>query len=98
MQGSIFSGQSRHSRGTILEDRGVTFQVTFLRKLNYCSYVINTIFEDIKSIMPTVLILLFTLLIMVTVIPYAFSNVIKQLQAVNMLEAQQGMSNRKLCP
>ena len=39
--------------------------------------------------MPTVLILIFTLLIMVTVIPYAFSNVIKQLQAVRLLEQQQ---------
>ena len=72
---SIFSGHSgpfsARSRGTILEDRGVSFQ-------------------DIKSIMPTVLILIFTLLIMVTVIPYAFSNVIKQLQAVKLLEQQQG--------
>jgi len=41
---------------------------------------------DIKLIMPTVLILLFTLFIMVTVIPYAFSSVIKQLQAVWALE------------
>ena len=38
--------------------------------------------------MPTVLILLFTLFIMVTVIPYAFSSVIKQLQAVWALEEQ----------
>ena len=37
---------------------------------------------DIKLIMPTVCILLFTLFVMVTVIPYAFSSVIKQLQAV----------------
>ena len=36
--------------------------------------------------MPTVCILLFTILIMVTVIPYAFSSVIKQLQAVQALE------------
>merc|ERR1719402_149855 len=42
---------------------------------------------DVKLIMPTVLILLFTLFIMVTVIPYAFSSVIKQLQAVQALEA-----------
>ena len=42
---------------------------------------------DIKLIMPTVLILLFTLFIMVTVIPYAFSSVIKQLKAVRALEA-----------
>ena len=44
--------------------------------------------------MPTVLILIFTLFIMVTVIPYAFSNVIKQLQAVRLLEQQQGGSNK----
>jgi len=44
--------------------------------------------RDIKLIMPTVLILLFTLFVMVTVIPYAFSSVIKQLQAVMALEAQ----------
>merc|ERR1711953_491450 len=43
---------------------------------------------DIKLIMPTVLILLFTLFVMVTVIPYAFSSVIKQLQAVWALEEQ----------
>jgi hypothetical protein len=33
-----------------------------------------TIVQDIKLIMPTVLILLFTIFIMVTVIPYAFSS------------------------
>merc|ERR1719228_1569370 len=36
--------------------------------------------------MPTVFILVFTVLIMVTVIPYAFSSVIRQLQAVQALE------------
>ena len=42
---------------------------------------------DVKLIMPTLLILLFTIFIMVTVIPYAFSSVIKQLKAVRALEA-----------
>ena len=42
---------------------------------------------DVKLIMPTLLILLFTIFIMVTVIPYAFSSVIKQLKAVRELEA-----------
>ena len=37
--------------------------------------------------MPTILILLFTIFIMVTVIPYAFSSVIKQLKAVRALES-----------
>eukprot|EP00090_Calanus_glacialis_P005448 TRINITY_DN14217_c0_g1_i2.p1 TRINITY_DN14217_c0_g1~~TRINITY_DN14217_c0_g1_i2.p1 ORF type:complete len:128 (+),score=53.67 TRINITY_DN14217_c0_g1_i2:82-465(+) len=43
--------------------------------------------KDIKLIMPTLLILLFTIFVMVTVIPYAFSSVIKQLKAVHALEA-----------
>jgi len=42
--------------------------------------------RDIKLIMPTVLILLFTILIILTVIPYAFSSVIKQLKAVQAME------------
>eukprot|EP00090_Calanus_glacialis_P010462 TRINITY_DN18849_c0_g1_i1.p1 TRINITY_DN18849_c0_g1~~TRINITY_DN18849_c0_g1_i1.p1 ORF type:complete len:110 (-),score=40.14 TRINITY_DN18849_c0_g1_i1:83-412(-) len=44
--------------------------------------------QDIRLIMPTVCILLFTILIMVTVIPYAFSSVIKQLQAVQALQEE----------
>ena len=47
----------------------------------------NQWFKDIKLIMPTLLILLFTIFIMVTVIPYAFSSVIKQLNAVQAQEA-----------
>ena len=42
--------------------------------------------RDVKLIMPTVLILLFTLIIILTVIPYAFSSVISQLKAVQALE------------
>ncbi|XP_040580023.1 uncharacterized protein [Lepeophtheirus salmonis] len=42
--------------------------------------------HDIRAIMPTVLILLGGLLIMIFVIPYAFSTVIKQLQAEEVLE------------
>ena len=38
-------------------------------------------------ILPTALILLFTIFIMVTVIPYAFSSVLKQLEAVRAIEA-----------
>ena len=44
--------------------------------------------RDIKLIMPTVLILLFTLVVVLTVIPYAFSSVIKQLHAVQAMEAR----------
>ena len=43
---------------------------------------------DIKLILPTVIILVFTLLVMGTVIPYAFHTVIKQLQDVWELEEQ----------
>ena len=42
--------------------------------------------RDIKLIMPTVIILIFTLFVMVTVIPYAFSSVIKQLKGLWALE------------
>ena len=44
--------------------------------------------RDIKLIMPTVIILIFTLFVIVTVIPYAFSAVIKQLQGVWAMEEQ----------
>ena len=37
--------------------------------------------------MPTILILLFTILVMVTVIPYAFSSVFRQMEAFNAMEA-----------
>ena len=43
--------------------------------------------KDIKDITPTVLILIGGLLIMIFVIPYAFSSVIKQLEAEQILEA-----------
>ena len=43
--------------------------------------------RDIRLIMPTLIILLFTLLVIITVIPYAFSSVIKQLRAVEAMEA-----------
>jgi len=42
-------------------------------------------FKDIKQIMPTCLILIVTVIIMVTVIPYAFSSVIKQMQAADQM-------------
>ena len=43
--------------------------------------------QDIQLIMPTVIILLFTIIIMITVIPYAFSSVLRQMEAVRSLEA-----------
>ncbi len=41
--------------------------------------------KDVRDIMPTVLILLGGLLIMIFVIPYAFSSVIKQLEAEQVI-------------
>ena len=43
--------------------------------------------EDIRLIMPTVLILVLTLLVIATVIPYAFSTAIGQLRALQAREA-----------
>ena len=43
--------------------------------------------QDIQLIMPTVIILVFTIVIMITVIPYAFSSVLRQMEAVRALEA-----------
>ena len=43
-------------------------------------------FKDIKAITPTLLILLVGLLIMIFVIPYAFSSVIKQLEQEQLIE------------
>ena len=47
----------------------------------------NITWKDVQLILPTVLILLFTVLVMVTVIPYAFSSVFRQMEAVNAMEA-----------
>ena len=41
---------------------------------------ISFLLQDVKDILPTLLILLVGLLIMVLVIPYAFSSVFKQLE------------------
>ena len=43
--------------------------------------------KDVQLILPTLMILLFTVLVMVTVIPYAFSTVFRQMEAVRALEA-----------
>lgn len=40
----------------------------------------------VQGILPTALILLLTLVVMLTVIPYAFSNVLRQMEAVRALE------------
>merc|ERR1712130_229760 len=43
--------------------------------------------RDVQLIMPTLIIHVFTIIIMITVIPYAFSSVLKQMEAVRALEA-----------
>ena len=45
-------------------------------------------FQDVQMILPTAIILLITLIIMLTVIPYAFSTVFKQMEAIRALESQ----------
>ena len=47
----------------------------------------NITWKDVQLILPTVLILLFTILVMVTVIPYAFSSVFRQMELVRAMEA-----------
>ena len=47
----------------------------------------NVTWKDVRLILPTLLILLFTVLVMVTVIPYAFSSVFRQMEAVRAMEA-----------
>eukprot|EP00090_Calanus_glacialis_P026569 TRINITY_DN41803_c0_g1_i1.p1 TRINITY_DN41803_c0_g1~~TRINITY_DN41803_c0_g1_i1.p1 ORF type:complete len:123 (-),score=45.50 TRINITY_DN41803_c0_g1_i1:83-451(-) len=64
---SLSSGQSRTSRGT------AQIEVKL-------PWYMGVTCKDVKDILPTLLILLVGLLIMVLVIPYAFSSVFKQLE------------------
>ena len=43
--------------------------------------------QEVRSMLPTVIILLFTVIIMFTVIPYAFISVMKQMEAAQVIEA-----------
>lgn len=72
---SVLSGGSGKSKTTSLLADGV--------KLPWYKGVTC---KDIRDIMPTVLILLIGLLIMIFVIPYAFSSVIKQLENETLIE------------
>ena len=49
-------------------------------------FFLLTFWPLVQGIMPTALILLLTLVVMLTVIPYAFSNVLRQMEAVRALE------------
>ncbi|TRY71182.1 hypothetical protein TCAL_17321 [Tigriopus californicus] len=72
---SVFSGASGRSK--------TTSQLEAAAKLPWYRGVTC---KDIRDIMPTLLILLGGLLIMIFVIPYAFSSVIKQLEAEQIME------------
>jgi len=74
---------SRFSLGSTTSDRPVTGRPTKNAKQDEHDGVT---LKDIRLILPTLLILLFTLIIMVTVIPYAFASVFRQLEAVRALE------------
>ena len=50
------------------------------------SYSYSYLVALVQGILPTALILLLTLVVMLTVIPYAFSNVLRQMEAVRALE------------
>ena len=67
-------------------ERRITFRVG---SIILCWTMIEICFlvQDVQLIMPTVIILVFTIVIMITVIPYAFSSVLKQMEAVRALEA-----------
>ena len=55
----------------------------------------NITWKDVRLILPTLLILLFTVL--VTVIPYAFSSVFRQMEAVRAMEAEGLIHSLSLC-
>jgi len=74
---------SRFSLGSTTSDRPVTSRTTKNEKHDEHDGIT---LKDIRLILPTLLILLFTLIIMVTVIPYAFASVFRQLEAVRALE------------
>jgi len=74
---------SRFSLGSTASERPVTSRTTKNEKQDEHDGIT---LKDIRLILPTLLILLFTLIIMVTVIPYAFASVFRQLEAVRALE------------
>ena len=77
---SVLSGQSDRSR--------TTSQLEAAAKLPWYR---NVTCKDLKDITPTLLILLGGVLIMIFVIPYAFSSVIQQLKNVSKMESIQEM-------
>merc|ERR1719219_1906903 len=66
-------------------DRADRLSVTSQAPL--CSKSRQITWKDVQMILPTALILLITLIIMLTVIPYAFSTVFKQMEAIRALES-----------
>ena len=82
---SIMSGDSGRSKNTS--------QLEAAAKLPWYRSVTC---KDVRDIMPTVLILIGGLLIMIFVIPYAFSSVIKQLEMEDQLQAISEATQKKL--
>ena len=67
------------------EDRQITWRDVKVDGISH-SFFILTSWSPVQGILPTALILLLTLVITLTVIPYAFSNVLRQMEAVRALE------------
>ena len=82
---SVLSGASGRSK--------TTSQLEAISKLPWYRGVT---WKDVKDITPTVLILIGGLLIMIFVIPYAFSSVIKQLEAEAALNAAHERAKEEL--
>ena len=68
------------------EDRQITWRDVKVDGI-FSFFFILTSWSLVQGILPTALILLLTLVITLTVIPYAFSNVLRQMEAVRALEA-----------
>jgi len=80
---SVLSGASGRSR--------TTSQIEAANKLPWYRGVTC---KDVKAIMPTVLILLCGFLVMIFVIPYAFSSVLQQLENESLIEQAKQMKKK----
>ena len=67
------------------EDRQITWRDVKVDGI-FSFFFLLTSWPHIQGILPTALILLLTLVVTFTVIPYAFSNVLRQMEAVRALE------------
>ena len=67
------------------EDRQITWRDIKVGGIILFFFLLTSLLL-VQGILPTALILLLTLVVMLTVIPYAFSNVLRQMEAVRALE------------